>query len=160
LPITSDAVYDELQKKVDKSSVVDSVTDGDLNPVTSNAVADTLKFSETETICGTWIDGSTLYRKVLIYRIPQNGNYDIPFGVSDAKVRNWRGNFFQASVDNPSWVMHIPYSYINDNYPNFINIYCYYDPAENTFDFQAMGWGQYSQYFNGYAVFFVEYTKN
>ena len=52
MPITSDAVYDELQKKVDKSSVVDSVTDGDLNPVTSNAVYEQLN-THTKKI-GTW----------------------------------------------------------------------------------------------------------
>ena len=70
-----------------------------MQSVTSNAVAQALSYSETEYQVGYWIDGSILYRKVLVHRIPSNGNYNIPLGVNNAKVRNWRGNFFQISVE-------------------------------------------------------------
>lgn len=46
--------------------VVDVVEDGNMNPVTSNAVADCLKYSTNETVTGkTWIDGKPIYRIVL-----------------------------------------------------------------------------------------------
>lgn len=46
--------------------VVDEVTDGVMNPVTSNAVADCLSYSTTEQPTGgTWIDGKPIYRIVL-----------------------------------------------------------------------------------------------
>ncbi len=47
-------------------TVVDVVEDGNMNPVTSNAVADCLKYSTNETVTGkTWIDGKPIYRIVL-----------------------------------------------------------------------------------------------
>ena len=54
-------------KEVDLSSytIVNRVADGNLNPVTSNAVANALSYSTTETLTGgTWIDGKPIYRKV------------------------------------------------------------------------------------------------
>lgn len=46
---TSGAVYDALDLKVDKSSIVDSITDGSMSPVTSNAVYDALANIQTIT---------------------------------------------------------------------------------------------------------------
>lgn len=54
-------------KEVDLSSytIVNRVADGNLNPVTSNAVANALSYSTEETLTGgTWIDGKPIYRKV------------------------------------------------------------------------------------------------
>lgn len=54
-------------KEVDLSSytIVNRVADGNLNPVTSNAVANALSYSTTETLTGgTWIDGKPIYRRV------------------------------------------------------------------------------------------------
>lgn len=46
-------------------AVVDRVADGNLNPVTSNAVANALSYSTDETPTGgKWIDGKPIYRKV------------------------------------------------------------------------------------------------
>lgn len=39
-PVTSNAVYDGLATKVNTSSIVDAITNGNMNPVTSNAVYD------------------------------------------------------------------------------------------------------------------------
>lgn len=56
-------------KEVDMSSyaIVDRIAEGNLNPVTSNAVAEAIEplkvYSTTETIVGTWIDGKPIYRK-------------------------------------------------------------------------------------------------
>lgn len=45
--------------------VSDAVTEGDLNPVTSNAVAKAVNYSTDEVKTGaTWIDGKPIYRKV------------------------------------------------------------------------------------------------
>lgn len=45
--------------------VSDTVTEGDLNPVTSNAVAKAVNYSTDEVKTGaTWIDGKPIYRKV------------------------------------------------------------------------------------------------
>ena len=46
--------------------VSDTVTAGDMNPVTSNAVAKAVNYSTDEVKTGaTWIDGKPIYRKVL-----------------------------------------------------------------------------------------------
>lgn len=53
-------------KEVDLSSytIVNRVAEGNLNPVTSNAVAGALSYSTDETPTGgKWIDGKTIYRK-------------------------------------------------------------------------------------------------
>lgn len=47
-------------------AVVDRVAEGNLNPVTSNAVAGALSYSTDETPTGgKWIDGKPIYRKVV-----------------------------------------------------------------------------------------------
>lgn len=47
-------------------SQVDSITSGVQKPITSNAVAEGLKYSTTETLTGsTWIDGKPVYRLVI-----------------------------------------------------------------------------------------------
>lgn len=54
-------------KEVDLSSytIVNRVADGNLNPVTSNAVANALSYSTDETPTGGyWIDGKPIYRRV------------------------------------------------------------------------------------------------
>ena len=44
--------------------ISDVVQDGNMNPVSSNAVADCLKYSTNEVVTGkTWIDGKPIYRK-------------------------------------------------------------------------------------------------
>lgn len=46
--------------------ITDAVTDGDMRAVTSNAVADSLSYSTTETLTGgTWIDGKPIYRQIV-----------------------------------------------------------------------------------------------
>lgn len=55
-------------KEVDLSSytIVNRVAEGNLNPVTSNAVAGALSYSTDETPTGGhWIDGKPIYRKVI-----------------------------------------------------------------------------------------------
>ena len=47
-------------------AIVDRVAVDNMNPVTSNAVADALSYSTEETLTGgRWIDGKPIYRKVL-----------------------------------------------------------------------------------------------
>ena len=57
-------------------SPVDTIADGNLNPVTSNAVANAMSYSKTETPTGgKWIDGKPIYRKVV--EVPMAGT-DLP----------------------------------------------------------------------------------
>lgn len=52
------------------STPVDVVQDGNMHAVTSNAVADSLSYSTSETLTGaTWIDGKPIYRKVIVQDI-------------------------------------------------------------------------------------------
>lgn len=149
-PVTSNAVADY---------VVDRIEVNESRPASSNAVAEVLSYSTEEKVVGTWIDGKTLYEKTIILRVPSNGNYFVSIA-SGCNAKDWRGNFFQGSIDNPQWVMHIPYSYLEGTpVQNWIQIYVY---AHSTgLNCAFLGGGQYApQYFDGYAVFFVKYTKD
>ena len=53
---------------VKKSDIVDEVTVGNMQSVTSNAVAECLRYSTDEVDTGKiWTDGSKVYRKVYVY---------------------------------------------------------------------------------------------
>ena len=111
---------------------------------------------------GTWLDGKPLYKKAIVYDIPQNGSYSIPVNIQGTyHIVNWRGNFFQFGYENPNFIMHVPYTYINQaNTSEIINIYCYYNPSRQEFAIDLYGTGQYaSGYFNGQVVMYIEYTK-
>ena len=127
-----------------------------------NAISQAESWSETGVRIGTWIDGSPLYRKAIKLQVPSNGNYSAPLNENNARVVNWRGNFFQHTIASPSWIMHIPYTYFDQtNLSTMINIYVYYDPNGGSFQCSFYGSGPYaSAYFNGWAVLYVEYTKS
>lgn len=58
-------------------AVVDRVAEGNLNPVTSNAVANALSYSTDETFTGGyWIDGKPIYRKVIQFNNETTISYD------------------------------------------------------------------------------------
>jgi hypothetical protein len=71
-------VQEENQQKVlvplTDTTPVDEVTAGNMQSVTSNAVSESLSYSETETLTGgTWIDGKPIYRKVINFgALPNN----------------------------------------------------------------------------------------
>jgi hypothetical protein len=124
---------------------------------------DELGIKETEKRIGTWIDGSPLYEKAILFNVPQNGEYSVPINVVNLKnVVNWRGNFFQSDYQNPAFIMHIPYTYFEqNNLANMINIYGYYLPSSSAFQFNFYGSGVYANaYFFGQAILYVQYTKN
>jgi hypothetical protein len=124
---------------------------------------DELGIKETEKRIGTWIDGSPLYEKAIVLNVPQNGEYSVPINVVNLKnVVNWRGNFFQGDYQNPAYIMHIPYTYFDqNNLANMINIYGFYLPSSSAFNFNFYGSGIYANaYFNGQAILYVQYTKN
>jgi hypothetical protein len=96
-------------------------------------------------------------------RIPQNGNYAIVTGITNLKnIVKWSGNFYQGSFANPTWIMHVPYTFLEGTpITSWINIYSYYNPNYNDFEASFVGGGNYaSGYFNGEVIFFLEYTKN
>jgi hypothetical protein len=124
---------------------------------------DELGIKETEKRIGTWIDGSPLYEKAILFNVPQNGEYSVPINFVNLKnVVNWRGNFFQSDYQNPAFIMHIPYTYFEqNNLANMINIYGYYLPSSSAFQFNFYGSGVYANaYFFGQAILYVQYTKN
>ena len=127
--------------------------------LTDNDLGDSLG----EQRIGTWIDGSPLYKKAIVFNIPQNGNYSIPIDVSNFKnLVKWSGNFFQGGYQAPQWIMHIPYTYIDPLNPSdILNIYVYFAPNTLSFMTSFYGIGQYSSgYFNGQGILYIEYTKN
>lgn len=124
---------------------------------------DELGIKETEKRIGTWIDGSPLYEKAILFNVPRNGVYSVPINVTNLKnVVNWRGNFFQNGYQNPAFIMHIPYTYFDsNNLADMINIYIYYNPPASGFQCNFYGSGVYaSAYFNGQGILYVQYTKN
>jgi hypothetical protein len=151
-PITSDTLA------TSDAMPVDSVTVGNTHSVTSNAVADTISYSETEHQVGYWIDGSPLYERTVRLSVPNNGSYSISIPTNH-KVKVWRGNFFQGRVENPEWIMHIPYTYLNGMpLSEWINIYVFAQGGSFFCDFFAGG--RYaSSYFNGVAIITYKYTK-
>lgn len=113
-------------------------------------------FSSEEKEIGTWF-GQKLYEKTVILDVPKNGGYiaSIP---SNEKIKDWRGNFFQGSIDNPDWIMHAPYTYIEDDV-SWIMIYIYF--ASGMIQFTLRGGGSYTNaYFNGQLVLTYKYTKD
>lgn len=55
--------------------VSDTITEGDLNPVTSNAVAKAVNYSTDEVKTGaTWIDGKPIYRHIIKKTVSFTGN--------------------------------------------------------------------------------------
>jgi hypothetical protein len=130
-----------------------------MKSVTSNAVAEAISYSETEHQVGTWIDGSPLYERTIVERVPANGGYgfNIP---NNHKVKFWTGNFFQGSVTNPRWIMKIPYTFIDENNnTKYLTIYCFFAPGNHRFNFNAHG-TYASSYYNGYAVITYKYIKS
>ncbi|MCQ2247702.1 MAG: hypothetical protein MJZ50_01705 [Treponema sp.] len=118
---------------------------------------DVYDFSTSEKLVGTWLDGESLYEKTIVLNVPKNGPYSTSIP-SNEKVKDWRGNFFQGNVNNPSWVMHAPYTYIEGNGSTWIMIYIYF--GNGYVNYSLLGGGQYaSSYFNGQLVLTYKYTK-
>ena len=180
-PPTSNAVYDKIASldvasvggsgkyiesisEVDgkivavEQNIADTVTVDNMQSVSSNAVSKAISFSETEHQVGYWIDGKPLYEKTFVMAVQQNGSfaYGIP---TNERVKDWRGNFFQTSIENPSWIMHIPYTYLGNPISDWIMIYVY--ATIGRFECSFLGGGMYAGgYFNGYAVITYKYTKS
>jgi hypothetical protein len=129
-----------------------------MHSVTSNAVARALSYSTDEHFVGYWLDGKPLYERSVIFNIPQNGNYGTPVQ-SGIKVREWKGNFFQGSVDNYEWVMYIPYCYIGELPSSWLMVYVYFSSTQINVSFTGAG-SYASNYYNGQAVITYRYTKN
>lgn len=145
-PVTSNAVVP-----------VDEVTSGNMHSVSSNAVSKALSYSTEEHQVGYWDDGKPLYEKTHFLSIPQNGGYSFDTPLNGI-VKQWSGNFFQGTVENPVWVMHAPYTYINEIASgNWLSIYVYW--AYNQFVCQLNGGGTYTNYYNGVLVITYKYTK-
>ena len=131
--------------------------------VSSKGVAQVLGTSLDEQRIGTWLDGKPLYKKAVVATIPSNGEYQIPVGISgNFNIVSWRGNFFQGGYTSPQFVAHIPYTFIDETVSgDVINIYAYYLCTAHELIAKFYGMGSYAQaYFNGQAVFYIEYTRD
>ena len=135
-------------------------TTGDYNDLTNKPTIPEVTYSLNEHKIGKWVDDSDLYEKTIVLNIPDNGNYAVSTGVSDLKnLAHFTGIFYQGSMSNPQWCMHIPYTYIDTINGTFLNIYVYYDPT--TKSFQCNFVGTYSpHYYNGEAYITFRYTKS
>lgn len=79
---TLDDGADELLK------TVDTVEDNNMHPVTSNAVAESISYSETEQATGgKWIDGKPIYRKVIdTGALPNNTTKAVAHNISNLEL--------------------------------------------------------------------------
>lgn len=137
-------------------NVVSKSTSYNMQSVSSSAVSKAISFSQTEHQVGYWYDGSPLYEKTFVLSVSRNDSYTYSIPANE-RVKDWRGNFFQDSIDNPTWIMHIPYTYVSGSL-DWIMIYVY--AQVGSFQCSFLGGGQYtSGYFNGYAVITYKYTK-
>lgn len=92
---TLDDGADELLK------TVDTVEDNNMHPVTSNAVAESISYSETEQATGgKWIDGKPIYRKVY-YSATNWTQYQVIDTIAISKLIN----ITSISTDNNGNVM-------------------------------------------------------
>ena len=152
------ATKQELQDAVTELQPVDEVTSGNMQSVSSNAVAQAMSYSTEEHQVGYWTDGKPLYERSVLINIPQNGGYTISIQ-SGIKIREWKGNYFQGSVENYEWVMYIPYCYISELPSSWLQVYVYFDSTSIRLSF--IGGGTYaSNYYSGQAVITYRYTKN
>ena len=151
-PLTSNAVA------TSNAMPVGEVTIGNMHSVSSNAVAKALSYSIDEHFVGYWLDGKPLYERSVFINIPQNGDYTISIQ-SGIKIREWKGNYFQGSVENYEWVMCIPYCYISELPSSWLQVYVYFYSTNIILSFK--GGGTYaSNYYSGQAVITYRYTKN
>ena len=65
--------------------------------VNGNDISNT--YSTTEMAIGTWIDGSTLYRKVITYT-PSGRSHDIPTGTTAENIKWWDGQCIINGYNN------------------------------------------------------------
>ena len=145
---------------LNKPNLATVATTGDYNDLTNKPTIPEVTYSLNEHKIGKWVDDSDLYEKTIVLNIPDNGNYAVSTGVSDLKnLAHFTGIFYQGSMSNPQWCMHIPYTYIDTINGTFLNIYVYYDPT--TKSFQCNFVGTYSpHYYNGEAYITFRYTKS
>ena len=134
-------------------------TTGNYNDLTNKPTIPEVTYSLNEHKIGKWVDDSDLYEKTIVLNISDNGDYTVSTGVSDLKnLAHFTGIFYQGSMSNPQWCMHIPYTFINTANGKFLNIYVYYDPTAKSF--QCSFVGTYSpHYYNGEAYITFRYTK-
>ena len=134
-------------------------TTGDYNDLNNKPTIPEVTYSLNEHKIGKWVDDSDLYEKTIVLNVPDNGSYEFSIGVSDLKnLVHFTGIFYQGSMSNPQWCMHIPYTFIDTSNGKFLNIYVYYDPPVKSF--QCSFVGTYSpHYYNGEAYITFRYTK-
>ena len=133
-----------------------------MQSVSSNAVAQALSYTTTEKLVGKWINGANLYAKTITIQVPQYTGVSTTLYIStpnNEQVREWSGNFFQNTIDNPTWIMHIPYTFINATDNKFLMIYVYWNTQTHQFSLNLGGTYQ-AGYYHGYAVITYHYTKN
>ena len=134
-------------------SVVDRVAVDNMNPVTSNAVAEAKSYSTTETLTGgTWIDGKPIYRMAgyleLVTPLKNNNSVTSPIS-SDLDIPiNY--SVIGHHVGAASWIWRTGSGYSADD-----AIGCYIDTVNHNVVFNVPGSTQ------GYDKFAwsIEYTK-
>ncbi len=104
----------DLTPFVKKTDVVDVVQSGNLNPVTSNAVATALSYSTSEQFTGAyWIDGKPIYKKTINFgSLPNNARKAVDHNVANIdKIIETKGYANERADFLP-----LPYSNVQISY--------------------------------------------
>jgi hypothetical protein len=112
---------DTIDGQITDLQPVDSVTSGNMQSVTSNAVSRAMSYSTSEVNTGKkWIDGKTIYRKVLTATLQTNEEV-LTLTVSH-QLKSLVSVKGLLSKENTDFV--IPYCFIDGSYVFQIYTYC------------------------------------
>ena len=145
------------------TTVVNSVTVDNMQSVSSNAVSNAISMSQTEHQVGYW-QGRPMFEKLVGVAIPTYSttlySVSLSTGVNDIlTVVDFKGIYVKGAYNNPVFVMHVPYTFIDTATNKWLNIYVYYNPADKSFSISMGGTYQDGYYSNGYLYISFRYIK-
>lgn len=122
--------------------------DDELTTINTN-LTNLITYSTTETVVGTWIDGKTIYRKVIQYNKTSNGQVDLSlssYGITNIENIWLNQNSFIKTNGNEWKAVN---TYESDSYFTFCTF-----PSANSFRLSSN-----SSYARGLWNLIIEYTK-
>jgi hypothetical protein len=143
---------------------VDTVTSGNMQSVTSNAVAQLVNCSTNERQIGTYL-GRPHFEKIVIVTVPDYVGAEVQLNIEPQipetiAVTSFEGVYIKGDLDNYDFIMHIPYTYINVNDSSrYLNIYIYFDANSQRFVTVLGGTESSGYYKNGHIYLTMHYIK-
>lgn len=130
---------------------VDEVAVGNIQSVTSNAVAESLSYSTTENLTGgTWIDGKPIYRKVIPFTIGNSSTQYVTHNVTNYEtIVGFNGYVYNTAQGARS----LDFSYYGST------TWCSGISFKATQVLLEMGSAFVGQYTGASAFIIIEYTK-